>query len=101
MFTQQSHALTMKHHAVLFYFSYSIMKDCWADDKESRPTFHELKETFDGLISHDVRYQYLRLGSLLSEVGLLAPPVERLEEPSHPAASIDCEQQVEILPCMQ
>ena len=47
--------------------SYSIMMDCWSDDKESRPTFTKLKATFDGLISQEVRYRYLRLGSLLPE----------------------------------
>ena len=46
------------------------MKECWTDDKESRPTFQELKEQFDGLISHEVRYKYLPLGSLLAEAGL-------------------------------
>ena len=51
--------------------SYSIMMDCWSDDKESRPTFTKLKATFDGLISQEVRYRYLRLGSLLPETGLL------------------------------
>ena len=68
------------------------MKECWADDKESRPTFKELKEEFDGLISHDVRYKYLPLGSVLAEAGL-APAKESVEAPSQPTAASNCEQQ--------
>ena len=31
--------------------SYSIMRECWNDNTESRPTFQlELKEEFDGLM---------------------------------------------------
>ena len=71
------------------------MKECWADDKETRPTFHELKQIFDGLISQDVQYRYLRLGSLLPEAGLLAPTAEGVEAPSQPAAPSDCEQQAQ------
>ena len=37
------------------------MRKCWNDDKESRPTFLELKGEFDGLISQDERYNYLIL----------------------------------------
>ena len=37
------------------------MKECWNADKESRPTFMELKERFDGLISYEERYNYLPL----------------------------------------
>ena len=35
------------------------MKLCWNDDKDSRPTFLELKEEFDGLITEEERYNYL------------------------------------------
>ena len=37
------------------------MKECWNDDKNSRPTFLELKETFDGFIEYEERYNYLTL----------------------------------------
>ena len=37
------------------------MKECWNDDKEVRPTFLELKEKFDAMISHKERYNYLLL----------------------------------------
>ena len=79
----------------IFYFSYSIMKECWADDKQSRPTFQELKEQFDGLISNEVRYRYLRLGSLLDEA-VLAQVKERVEAPSLSPVCSDCEQQPEV-----
>ena len=73
------------------------MKECWADDKVSRPTFQELKGIFDGLISQDVSYLYLGLGSLLPEASLLAATAERVEGPSHPATSSDCEHQAQAL----
>ena len=38
------------------------MQECWNDDKDSRPTFQELKEEFDGLISREEKYNYLPLG---------------------------------------
>ena len=51
------------------------MRECWKDDKESRPTFLELKEEFDGLISQEERYNYLSLDlDLVAEPP--APPVE-------------------------
>ena len=62
--------------------SYSIMMDCWSDDKESRPTFTKLKATFDGLISQEVRYMYLHLGSLLPETGLLQLTAEASRQPT-------------------
>ena len=62
--------------------SYSIMKDCWSDDKESRPTFTNLKATFDGLISQEVRYRYLRLGSLIPETGLAQLTAEASRQPT-------------------
>ena len=40
------------------------MRKCWNDDKESRPTFLELKEEFDGLISQEERYNYLILDNV-------------------------------------
>ena len=45
------------------------MRKCWNDDKESRPTFLELKEEFDGLITQEERYNYLILDNvkLMSE----------------------------------
>ena len=39
------------------------MEKCWNDDKELRPTFHELRAEFDDLISHDEKYNYLVIGS--------------------------------------
>ena len=51
------------------------MRKCWNDDKESRPTFLELKEEFDGLISQEERYNYLSLDLDLAAEGP-APPVE-------------------------
>ena len=53
------------------------MRECWNGDKESRPTFQELKEEFDGLISHAERYKYVMpLGSVAAEAGLIADPAE-------------------------
>ena len=47
------------------------MRECWNGDKESRPTFQELKEEFDGLISLAERYKYVMpLGSVAAETGL-------------------------------
>ena len=37
------------------------MKECWNDDDDLRPTFLELKEVFDGLISQEEKYNYLQL----------------------------------------
>ena len=62
--------------------SYSIMMDCWSDDKESRPTFTNLKATFDGLISQEVRYRYLCLGSLIPETGLAQLTAEASRQPA-------------------
>ena len=50
-------------------YSYSIIKECWNDDSESRPTFLELKKDLDNLISHEERYNYLPLGSRPVEEG--------------------------------
>ena len=53
------------------------MRECWNGDKGSRPTFQELKEEFDGLISHAERYKYVvPLGSVAAEAGLVADPAE-------------------------
>ena len=57
------------------YCSYSIMRECWNDDRESRPTFLELKEEFDGLITQEERYNYLILDLDLAAEGP-SPPAE-------------------------
>ena len=49
------------------------MKECWNDDKNSRPTFLELKEAFDGLIAYEERYNYLRLDGDRAEDEEVAP----------------------------
>ena len=54
------------------------MTKCWRDDKELRPTFQELKDEFDSLISHEERYRYLPLASLIAETDL-APAEECFE----------------------
>lgn len=36
------------------------MKECWTDDKESRPTFLKLKQELDDLISHEEKYNYMQ-----------------------------------------
>ena len=51
----------------MFCYSYSIMKECWKDDKASRPTFLELKGEFDGFISYDERYNYLTMDDAMAE----------------------------------
>ena len=58
--------------SIYFYCtcSHSIMRACWSEDKDSRPTFQELKEEFDGLISNDQRYKYLPLDIDTAEVGI-------------------------------
>ena len=38
------------------------MNECWNHNRESRPTFQELKEKFDDYISLEERYTYLSLG---------------------------------------
>ena len=45
------------------------MKECWNDDKDARPTFLELKEEFDDLISQEERYNYLPLDLELTAEG--------------------------------
>ena len=45
------------------------MQECWNDDRDSRPTFQELKEEFDGLISQEERYNYLQLDDLIPSDG--------------------------------
>ena len=75
--------------------SYSIMMDCWSDDKESRPTFTNLKATFDGLISQEIRYNYLPLASLLPETGLLQLTAAASRQPTTYTVS---EEEAE-LPC--
>ena len=81
------------------------MRECWNGDKESRPTFQELKEEFDGLISHAERYKYVMpLGSVAAEAGLTADPTEAgltadpAEAPVHdqPTSSSDCEPQAHL-----
>ena len=58
------------------------MKGCWSDDKESRPTFTELKAIFDGLISQEVGYRYLHLGSLLPGTDLPQLTAEASRQPT-------------------
>ena len=67
------------------------MKECWNDDKESRPTFLELKEEFDGLISYEERYNYLPLDLEITDEGP-APVVEGEASASAPGM----QQQVEV-----
>ena len=45
------------------------MKECWNDHKDARPTFLELKEEFDDLISQEERYNYLPLDLELTAEG--------------------------------
>ena len=45
------------------------MKECWNDHKDARPTFLELKEQFDDLISQEERYNYLPLDLELTAEG--------------------------------
>ena len=73
------------------YCSYSIMRKCWNDDKESRPTFLELKEEFDGLISQKVRYNYLPLMGKTTEARESAPQPTECCDPS-PAADSEVSQ---------
>ena len=73
------------------------MNECWSDDKESRPTFTNLKARFDGLISQEVRYRYLRLGSLIPETGLAQLTVEASRQPTTYTVS---EEEADLdLPC--
>ena len=59
------------------------MKDCWNDDKESRPNFLELKDTFDGFIAHEERYNYLQpLGSVLEAAEKGSAPAEQVFDPA-------------------
>ena len=53
------------------------MRECWNGDKELRPTFQELKEEFDGLISLAEGYKYVEpLGSVAAEAGLVGDSAE-------------------------
>ena len=66
------------------------MTECWNDCKESRPTFLELKEEFDALISHEERCNYLSLDNVRLEKDTLAAVgglgrAERAEEVLDPA----------------
>ena len=73
------------------------MRECWNSDKESRPTFQELKEEFDGLISLAESYKYVMpLGSVAAEAGVIA---DSAEAPAHdqPASSSDCEPQAHLV----
>ena len=51
------------------------MRACWSEDKDSRPTFQELKEEFDGLISNGQRYNYLPLDIDTAETPVAAPAI--------------------------
>ena len=59
------------------------MKECWNDDDDLRPTFLELKEEFDGLISQEERYNYLPLDLELTAEGP-APAAEGQASTSAP-----------------
>ena len=48
------------------------MRACWSEDKDSRPTFQELKEEFDGLILNDQQYNYLPLDIDTAEAGIIS-----------------------------
>ena len=56
------------------------MKECWNDDKESRPTFLELKEKFDAFMSHKERYNYLQLDSEAMESVVPTPQPPKCSE---------------------
>ena len=58
------------------------MRECWNDDKESRPTFLELKEEFDGLITQEERYNYLPLMGETTEARESAPQPTECSDPS-------------------
>ena len=83
------------------------MRKCWNDDKESRPTFMELKEEFDGLISQEERYNYLPLMGETTEARESAPqpaecsdssPAEESEVSQLlPAESSAPEQNIELI----
>ena len=60
------------------------MKECWNDNKDARPTFLELKEEFDNLISQEERYNYLPLTLELTAEG---PPPSAEREASASAQS--------------
>ena len=70
------------------------MIKCWSDDKESRPTFQELKQEFDDLISHAKGYKYMPLNGLATKADL-DPAEESVEAPPHihPTAFSDCQHQ--------
>ena len=58
------------------------MRKCWNDDKESRPTFLELKEEFDGLITQEERYNYLPLMGETTKARESAPQPTECSDPS-------------------
>ena len=58
------------------------MKECWNDDRDSRPTFLELKEEFDSLISQEERYNYLLLSSEACEAVECVMPAPQSTEHS-------------------
>lgn len=61
--------------------SYSMMMDCWKEDKDARPTFQELERKLDGMISYEERYNYMTPERVVSEVGP-TPAVKRVESTS-------------------
>ena len=93
-------------HSLSFCYSYSTMKLCWNDDKDSRPTFLELKEEFDGLITEEERYNYLPLLNEMADgeesapqntaCGDVGPSVENLVLEPHltahwgPSPTVEC-----------
>ena len=71
--------------------SYSIMRECWNDDKESRPIFMELKDEFDCLISNKESHTYL----CLKDVDLAAEGPSLAVDGESPASPHSSRQQAE------
>ena len=46
---------------MLFFYRYSVMLRCWAADPEERPTFAELRITFDIMMSNQRTESYVDL----------------------------------------
>ena len=61
-------------------FSYSLMIDCWNDDKEARPTFQSIRKKIDDIISQEEGCNYMTPEGIVVEPAP-SPAVER-EEPA-------------------
>lgn len=69
-----------------------MMMDCWKEDKDARPTFQEIKQKLDAMISYAERYNYMIPESVVSEA-VPTPAVEgRSMQVSHNDASCDPDQ---------